>query len=324
MNQKTLENIKADILTEANSLMIVAERLSPVLAELVEELLKLKGRAVFCGMGKSGHIARKVAATMSSTGTPSFYLHPSESLHGDLGQVTKDDMVICISKSGENPELNLMLPSLERIGAPVVALTSTPDSSLGRVARWVIDMGEIREICPLELAPTTSATVSLVLLDAVAMELMRRRDFKPDDYALFHPGGRLGRRLLFCVRDLMHPVGKAPTVNPNTPALDLLHAMTQGRMGAALVTDDGEKLLGLVTDHDVRKFIESGKDVHGAKTGDIMNSAPSTCLPGDKAYEVLVNMRTRKTPITLMPVVDENFKARGILTLEAMVQHGLA
>lgn len=285
--------------------------------------MALKGRVVIAGMGKSGHIGAKVAATMSSTGTPAIFVHPSESLHGDLGMITPQDLVIFISKSGENPELNLMVPTLKRMGVSLVAVTCNKESSLASRCDVIIDLGDVQEVCPLDLAPTTSATLTLVLLDALAMELMELRDFKAEQYAMFHPGGRLGRRLLFSVEDLMIQGEAMPVVEMGVSIKEVLHEMTRGMMGAVLVLSESGELKGLITDNDVRRALENHDDFFSLKGVDVMNSEPSTCLKSENAYEVLLKMRTRSKPITLMPVVDEKGDATGVLRLETMVQQGL-
>ncbi|MBF0245024.1 MAG: KpsF/GutQ family sugar-phosphate isomerase [Planctomycetes bacterium] len=318
-----LGSLRENLRLQARELERLAAGLGEDCVTVIGRILDIEGRVVLCGMGKSGHVARKAAATLSSTGTPALFLHPSESLHGDLGMVTSKDMVLFISKSGENPELNLMLPSLRRMRVPIVAITAKRDCSLGRLADHVIELGEVKEICPLDLAPTTSTTLCLALLDAIAMELMRLRQFSSEDYAQFHPGGQLGRRLLFTVRDLMRPRERAPVIGPATLAKGILQAMTEGRMGAVLVEGEGGRLAGLVTDYDIRRFLEQHNDFFSTPAERMMNRTPSVCNPADNAYEVLLKMRTREKPITLMPVVGEGGEIAGLITLEIMVQHGL-
>jgi arabinose-5-phosphate isomerase len=316
-------NIIQLIKTQVDNINSLINTLPDTVVNLTEDILNCKGKIIISGIGKSGHISRKIAATLSSTGTPAIFLHPTESLHGDLGVVTKDDIVIFLSKSGENPELNLMMPTLERIGVKIYSLTSNPNSSLALKSNIVIDLGEINEICPLDLAPTTSATLCLVLLDAIAMEVMRLRNFQKENYAMFHPGGRLGKRLLFKVKDIMIPFEKLPKVNKSTSTKDMLHKMTKGMIGAVLVCDENNKRLdGLITDHDIRKNLEKHESFFDLNLSDIMNSSPKCCNSSENAYEVLVQMRTHKPPQTLMPVL-ENDQLAGLIRLETMVQHGL-
>lgn len=318
----TKERIQKHLFTQAEEIKACSKRLGPEVEQLIERIAAIKGRVVLTGMGKSGHIANKCAATLSSTGTPALSIHPSESLHGDLGMVTLQDIVIFISKSGENPELNLMLPSLKRMNVSTVALTCNPNSSLAKLVDLVIDLGQVEEICPLDLAPTTSSTLCLVLLDAMAMELMERRGFSPQDFALFHPGGRLGRRLLLAVKDLMVKHEHCAVMSPEAAMLDVLHAMTDAKMGCALVAQKN-KLMGLITDNDVRKSLDQREHFFQMRAQDICNTAPSTCHPDDNAYEVLVSMRQKSSPVTLMPVVSGEGELQGLLRLETMVQRGL-
>jgi len=316
------KNLINSINIQIDSLKKFTENFPTTLSELTEDIYNCTGKIVLSGIGKSGHISRKIAATLCSTGSPAVFLHPTESLHGDLGIVTKNDIVIFLSKSGENPELNLMIPTLKKMGVKIYAMTSNTESSLALRSEKVINLGEIQEICPLDLAPTTSATLCLVILDSVAMEVMRMRDFKEENYAVFHPSGRLGRRLLFKVNDIMIPFDKLPIVGKDTNAKDMLHSMTEGMIGAVLVCDENKKLLGLITDNDIRRNLEKSESFFSLEMTDIMNANPTCCNTNDNAYEILVKMRTHKPPQTLMPVLDQN-KLCGLLRLETMVQHGL-
>jgi len=308
---------------QANALTKLAEQLDDAILKVVELLFQAKGRIILFGLGKSGHVARKAAATLSSTGSPATFIHASEALHGDLGMITPADIAIFISKSGENPELNLILPSLRRMNVTLIALTCNRKSSLAALSDHVIDLGQVEEICPLDLAPTTSATLCLVILDAIAMELMTLKNFNRENYALFHPGGQLGRRLLFRVCDLMSQYEHTPKVQLSAKPTEILDEITRGKMGSVLVVDAHQKLLGLITDHDIRRCLQNQKDFFHLKVEEVMNPQPKTCLAEDNAYETLVYMRELKNPISLMPVVDKEGKARGILRLETMVQQGL-
>lgn len=322
-SKASLSAFRKLIHTQSQALDDLAKNIDQVTLKVMDMLIHLKGKAVICGMGKSGHIARKVAATLSSTGTPAVFMHPSESLHGDLGMVTKDDLVFLLSKSGENPELNLMAPSLKRMGVPIVAITFNKTSSLASLAKHVIHLGNVKEICPLELAPTTSATMTLVYMDALAMEVMRMKKFKTEEYALFHPGGQLGKRLLFKVKDLMIPFGKTPRIDLKTKAMDMLKKMTEAKMGLVVVCDSKKKLIGLITDNDIRRTLENEISIFDCKASDIMNKSPLTCNENENAFEVLVQMRQRNPPITSMPVVKSNGHFTGLIRLETLVQHGL-
>ena len=323
MNHDSLERIRELVRQQASEIIGLSNRLGDSVLETLNRMKSISGRVVITGMGKSGHIAVKVAATLSSTGTPALFVHPTESLHGDLGMITPQDLVIFISKSGENPELNLMVPTLKRMKVPMVALTGNPASSLAHLVDIVIDLGTIHEICPLDLAPTTSATLCLVLLDSMAMELMRWRGFMAEDYALFHPGGRLGRRLIYKVSDLMVCGSTLPTVSAEAPVKNVLHEMTRGMMGAVLVCDPQRNLQGLITDNDIRRVLENHDEFFHLNASKVMNTKPSVCQDTENAYEVLLKMRQRAKPITLIPVLDATQKVVGILRLETMVQQGL-
>lgn len=318
-----LQKIIGLIQREAKAIEKLSQHISTDVESLVQWILDIEGRVILTGLGKSGHIGQKIAATLSSTGTPSLFIHPSESLHGDLGMVTPKDLVIFLSKSGENPELNMMMPTLKKMGVKTVALTSKPSSSLAEHCQLIIDLGTIDEICPLALAPTTSATLMLVFLDSLAMTLMEERSFEPEDYALFHPGGQLGRRLLFKVEDVMVPLTEAPKALSNCSGRDVLHLITKGRMGCLLVLDENGLLQGLITDNDIRRNLEEHEDFFKLTLNEILNPSPSTCLPDDNAYEALLRMRRRKTPISLLPVLNEQGQCQGLLRLEDLVQQGL-
>ncbi len=317
-----IEGIRRSISLQAEALSRLADNCPVVCEEVIHEILSLRGRVVFTGMGKSGIIAKKVAATMASTGTPAMFVHPAESLHGDLGMITRDDLVFFISKSGENPELRLMLPTFRHLGVKMVALTSAPKSSLANSSDWVIDLGKIDEICPLSIAPTTSTTLCLVLVDAMAMELMKLRKFEEKDYALFHPGGELGRKLNFLAQDMMISGEDMPVISADANCACILETMTRGHLGAVMVCDHMH-FQGLVTDYDIRAFLQKGGDIHAMKARDLMNANPISIKPSESAYEALLVMRKRKVPITLLPVVNDQGSLCGILTLETMVQHGL-
>lgn len=309
---------------EARALEELSQLLTLEVDTLIDWILAIRGRVVLTGLGKSGHIGQKIAATLSSTGTPSLFVHPSESLHGDLGMVTEDDLVIFLSKSGENQELNLMMPTLRKMNVKTVALTSNISSSLAKHCDLVINLGEVDEICPLALAPTTSATLMLVFLDSLAMVLMAEKNFEPKDYALFHPGGRLGRRLLFKTQDILVPIEKAPLASMSSSTREILHIITEGKMGCVLILDNEKKLQGLITDNDIRRKLESEENFFELAMSSIINHNPTTCGPEDNAYEVLLRMRQRKSPISLMPVVNDLGVCLGLLRLEDLVQQGLA
>ncbi|WP_186106041.1 KpsF/GutQ family sugar-phosphate isomerase [Burkholderia gladioli] len=287
--QNHLESARQVFDIESRALAGVAARLDASFEQAVELILASKGRVVVCGMGKSGIVGRKIAATLSSTGTPAFFMHPGEAYHGDLGMVTPGDVFLAISNSGETDEVIKLIPFLRGNGNVLIALTGNSASTLARAARVHLDVGVEREACPLQLAPTASTTATLAMGDALAVTLMRARGFQPEHFARFHPGGSLGRRLLCTVDDEMAREN-LPFVNEDTPTLDVLDAMTHGRLGLAIV----RRVLGwgIVTDGDIRRAIERHGDAVLRRTAaDMMSIAPSTVRPGTRIEDALLLMQ---------------------------------
>lgn len=285
-----------------------------------EAMLALKGRLVLTGMGKSGLIAQKIAATFASTGTPSFFLHPAEALHGDLGMVTSEDAVLALSNSGESEEVVRILPSLLRLEVPIAALTSKPESSLGRAARWsfLYRMPE-GEGCPLDLAPMASTTLQLIWGDLLAATLMERRGFSREGFALNHPAGSLGARLLK-VEDLMHK--EWPRIGPDAATTDVLEAITAGHLGMATV-EEGGRLLGVISDGDIRRAFKAaerqGRNPLDLKGADFMSSNPITTKPDTMAVEAAARMEARK--VTFLVVAGEEGTASGVLHIHDLLSH---
>ena len=261
---------------EAHALQSLGARLDAVFVQAVQLLLATPGRVIVMGMGKSGHVGRKIAATLASTGTPSFFVHPAEASHGDLGMVTRGDLVLALSNRGESSEITVLLPMLKRQGVPLVAMTGGLQSSLARHADLVLDCSVEREACPLNLAPTTSTTVQLAMGDALAVALLDARGFRPEDFARSHPGGALGRRLLTHVRDVMRTGDQVPQVPPQVDFSTLMREMSAKGMGAAAVVDDAGHPIGIFTDGDLRRRIEAGVDLRGTRAQDIMHGNPRT------------------------------------------------
>ena len=264
---------------EADALLAMSQRLDGVFGEVVQRILSLSGRVVVMGMGKSGHVGRKVAATLASTGTPAFFVHPGEASHGDLGMVTDKDMVLAISNSGESHELTSLLPALKRQGVRIAGMTGGLTSSLAKHADWVLDTSVEREACPLNLAPTASTTVQLALGDALAAALLEARGFKAEDFALSHPGGALGRKLLTHVRDVMRSGDDVPQVLAQDGFDRLMREISAKNMGASAVVDAAGRVLGIFTDGDLRRRIEDGTDLRAAKAADLMHPQPLTISP---------------------------------------------
>ena len=284
----------------------------------VELVLACSGRVVVMGMGKSGHIGRKIAATLASTGTPAMFVHPAEASHGDLGMVTRRDVVLAISNSGESDELLAILPVIRRIGVPLVAMSGRVDSSLARHADVVLDSGVSQEACPLNLAPTASTTAQLALGDALAVALLDARGFGKEDFARSHPGGSLGRRLLVHVQDLLSQQAVAPQAPADTPLPELLKTMSRGGMGIAAVVDEQRRVVGVFTDGDLRRLIEAGADLRSLTARDVMGPEPRTIRADALAVEAAELMETHK--VTSVLVVDGEQRFVGALNTNALLR----
>lgn len=276
---QALATARETLTIEIQSLQALAQRLDDRFVQVAQAMLATPGRVVVMGMGKSGHIGRKIAATLASTGTPAFFVHPAEASHGDLGMVTEKDMVLAISNSGESHELTSLLPALKRQGVRIAGMTGGLTSSLAKHADWVLDTSVEREACPLNLAPTASTTVQLALGDALAAALLEARGFKAEDFALSHPGGALGRKLLTHVRDVMRSGDEVPQVLAQDGFDRLMREISAKNMGASAVVDAAGRVLGIFTDGDLRRRIEDGTDLRAAKAADLMHSQPRTIGP---------------------------------------------
>ena len=259
---------------EARALLGLAARQGDGFAAAVAAMLACRGRVIVMGMGKSGHVGRKIAATLASTGTPAFFVHPAEASHGDLGMVQPGDVVLAISNSGESAELSAIMPALRRLGTTLVAMTGQPDSTLARHADWQISCAVEQEACPLNLAPTASTTAQMALGDALAVALLDARGFQEDDFARSHPGGALGRKLLVHVADLMVQGDALPRVAADTPFIEMMRTMSAKGQGAALVVDGADRLLGIFTDGDLRRQVERGADLRILTAGAVMHPRP--------------------------------------------------
>ena len=287
---------------EASAVLGLKARTGDGFARAVEKMLHCSGRVVVMGMGKSGHVGRKIAATLASTGTPAMFVHPAEASHGDLGMVTSADVVLAISNSGESDELNAILPVLKRLGVPLVALTGGKQSALARNAALVLDSSVDKEACPLNLAPTASTTAQLALGDALAVALLDARGFRAEDFARSHPGGALGRKLLTQITDVMRTGDTLPRVGADADLGTLMREMSHKGLGASAVVGPDDQLLGIFTDGDLRRLIEAGTDLRQATAGDIMFTRPRTLRPNVLAVDAAVLMETHR--ITCVLVVD--------------------
>lgn len=303
---------------EAQALTHISQHLQSGFAQAVRLMRSCTGRVVVMGMGKSGHVGRKMAATLSSTGTPALFVHPAEAGHGDLGMVTPHDVVIAISNSGESAELATILPVLKRLGVPIVAMTGQAGSSLARHADCIILSEVEQEACPLNLAPTASTTVQMALGDALAVALLQWRGFKADDFARSHPGGALGRKLLTRVEDLMRRGEAVPKVGPEASMGDLLHEMSAKGLGASAVVDARSQLLGIFTDGDLRRLIDRGEDIRRFKAADVMHPAPKRIHPEALAAEAAALMENNR--ITSVLVVNSAGELVGALNSHDLMQ----
>ena len=309
---------------EAAAIENLIARVDEEFVAAVLEILKCSGRVIVTGMGKSGHVGRKIAATLASTGTPAFFLHPAEAYHGDLGMITENDIVVAISNSGESSEIVNILPVIRRIGAKIIALCGRKNSSLGRNADYFIDIGVEREACSLGLAPTASTTATLAMGDAIAMALMDEKKFTSQDYALFHPGGALGRKLLLTVGDVMHSGEDNPIVKIGATAKDALFEMTAKGLGAVSVVDANDKFIGLVTDGIIRRALEKDKNFIDEPVEHIMKTEPLIISADKLAAAALSVMEKHKPrPVTVLPVVDAEQNPVGMIHLTDLLRQGV-
>ena len=303
---------------EAAAVLGLASRVGPEFAGAVALMLACTGRVVVMGMGKSGHIGRKIAATLASTGTPAMFVHPAEASHGDLGMVQPIDVVLAISNSGESEELNAILPMLGRLGVPLVAITGGAQSALARQARVTLDSSVAQEACPLNLAPTASTTAQLALGDALAVALLDARGFRQEDFARSHPGGALGRKLLTHVRDVMRSGDAVPQVAPDTGFTALMREMSSKGLGASAVVDAHRQVLGIFTDGDLRRLVEKGVDLRNRTAGDVMHASPQTVRADALAVDAVALME--KHSITSVLVVDAGGALCGALNTNDLMR----
>lgn len=314
---------RAVIDNEATAVARLRERIDDAFVEACRLILDCRGRVVVTGMGKSGHIAGKLAATLASTGTPAFFVHPGEASHGDLGMIVPGDVVLALSNSGETDELLTILPVIKRHAIPLIAMTGRNQSSLAHEADVHLDASVENEACPLGLAPTTSTTVALALGDALAIGLLENRGFTAEDFALSHPGGSLGRRLLLHVRDIMHQGDAIPRVSEDTMLSDALLEITRKGLGMTAVTDaEGQRLLGVFTDGDLRRTLDQNLDVHQTAIADVMTRDCKTCGPDILAAEALHMMEEGK--ISALLVVDDGQGLVGALNMHDLLRAGVA
>lgn len=319
-----IETAKNVLQVEADAIMALSDRLDHRFEKAVEMILECRGRVVITGMGKSGLICQKMAATMASTGTPALFLHPAEGIHGDLGMLMKGDAVIAVSNSGETDEITRILPVIKRMALPLIAMTGNVNSALGRAGDVTLDISVKEEACPLGLAPTASTTVTLALGDALAVALLVRRGFRAEDFALFHPGGSLGKRLLLRVEDMMHRGDDVPLVDEHTPLKDALFEITSKKLGVTGVVDEGGGLVGVFTDGDLRRCIEDGFDILNQPINSIMSRNPKRILRGNLAAKALQRMEQHSITSLFVFEDDSSPVPVGIIHIHDLLKAGVA
>lgn len=316
-----LKSGRQTIQLELEAVQELLNHLDQTFSQACDLLFNCRGRVIVTGMGKSGHIGNKIAATLASTGTPAFFVHPGEASHGDLGMFTGNDVVLALSNSGETAEVITILPLIKRMGAPLISMTANAASTLARTADVSLHIPVDREACPLGLAPTSSTTSQLVLGDALAIALLEARGFSSEDFAFSHPGGSLGRRLLLKVDDIMHTGDDIPLVQADTPVREALMEVTRKHLGMTAVTDSNQRLLGIFTDGDLRRTLDQGVDLATTLIRDVMTADATRIQPGILAAEALSLMQERK--INALLVVDAQDRPVGALNMHDMLKAGV-
>ena len=317
MGKSLIEIAKAVIQTEAESILALKDRINNDFAKACETLKNCRGKVVLVGMGKSGHIAKKISSTLSSTGTPSFYLHPGEAGHGDLGMVSHDDVVIIVSYSGESDEIIALLPGIQRMNVPIISMTGNINSLVASSSDFHLDVSVEKEACPNNLAPTSSTTSALVMGDAIAVSLINAHNFTPEDFARSHPSGSLGRRLLTLVSSIMQSGDDIPMVSKETLLIDSLLVMSEKALGMVLIAEDG-KLVGIFTDGDLRRTLESKMDFQKLTIEDVMTQDCKSIEPQQPALTAVQMME--KYSLNSMPVVDSKNNIVGAINMHTLIQ----
>lgn len=318
-----LDIAKKVLKIEAGAVLALIEKLDANFEKAVDMIYQSKGKVVVTGMGKSGLVGKKIAATLASTGTPAFFLHPAEAIHGDLGMVTSEDVIIAISNSGETEELAGLIPFLKRFNVHLISMTGNPNSTLSRQADAHLDISVKEEACPLGIVPTASTTAALAMGDAIAVALLTRNGFREEDFAFYHPGGSLGKKLFVKVRDLMHQGDALPVISPDKSMTSAVMEISSKRLGIVIVVDADNKLLGIITDGDLRRGIEKwGKALFDMKAGEVMTKNPKTISGDELAAKALSIMESHS--ITSLTVPDKEGKAEGVIHLHDILRKGIA
>ncbi len=318
-----IEQAKKVLGVEAKAVAALGDRLDETIVHAVEMIYSTKGRVIVTGMGKSGLVGKKIAATLASTGTPAYSMHPGEASHGDLGMVTSEDVVLAISNSGETDEVVNLIPYLKRFNVKLIAMTGNKNSILAQKAEVVIDVGVAEEACPLGIVPTASTTATLAMGDALAVALLIKRGFREEDFAAYHPKGSLGKKLITQVRDLMHDSDAVPSVGQETPMAETLMEISTKRLGMTTVCDSEGRLLGVVTDGDIRRGMEKwGPDFMQKKAGEVMSTSPKTIEPDRLAQKALAVMEEHA--ITVLVVLDSTGRIEGVIHIHDILKEGIA
>ena len=312
-----IEQVKEVLKIEAQGILDLIDRVGSEFEDAVKMILRAKGRVILTGMGKSGLVGRKISATLNSTGTPSLFMHPAEAIHGDLGMVTRDDIVLAISNSGNTQEINKLLPIIKKMGARIISFTGELDSPMAKVSDVIIDVGVEREACPMGLAPTTSTTAALAMGDALAVVLIKLRRFNRKDFKKFHPGGSLGERLTTKVKEVMFTDDNMPVVKAGSLVEDAIMEIDSKGIGATIIVGDGNRLLGILTDGDLRRALIRKKDIYSMKVDDVMTAGPKSIDEDSSAAEALGIMELYQ--ITHLVVLDRDSRLKGVLHLHDLL-----
>ena len=320
--EEILQKGKRVIAIEGKSVLSLQERINDQFVEAIKLISNCNGRVIISGIGKSGIIARKIVSTMNSTGTPALFLHPSDAVHGDLGIIQKDDVIICISYSGSTAEMVRLIPVIKRIGVKIIAMVGNTNSYLAEQANVFLDISVEEEACPLNLAPTSSSTATLVIGDALAVTLLEEKNFTKEDFAFYHPAGSLGKRLLMKIEDIMVKGKDMPIVNTETPLKDTILTITRKRLGATCVVDKTDKLVGIVTDGDLRRALQNSENLTNLTTKDIMTSEPKVIKSNILAASALTIMEQYN--ITQLIVIDDEHKPIGMVHIHELVKSGIS
>ena len=323
MKKDILSIARNVIRQEGAAVLALEDRIGPEFEKAVKLIYRCQGRVVVAGMGKSGQISRKIATTLASTGTPALYMHPSDGLHGDLGMLSRSDLLLLVSNSGETDDILRIMPTIDILGLPVVAILGRVDSTIGRKADVTLDASVEREACPMDLAPTTSTTAALAMGDALAMALLELRDFKPEDFALYHPGGALGKKLLTTVASLMHADEELPLIHKATPMHQAILVISEKGLGITGVIDDDRQLIGAITDGDLRRVLERGNNMMELSADQVMTPNPKWILDSDLAVHALATMEDHAITSLFVMTPDDQQHPCGLIHIHDVLKTGI-